>query len=188
MAESASINPYAPPGTNVDTFAETAVFSEFPRFSTWGVVGLSIVTLSLYFPYWMLTRTAILNRLLPQQAVSGAFMGLATALYVANMGMGVVDSIYGDSDGVASVYVILNLVSTVVFLVWVFKFRNRIVELAHAIPGKRGWLGRVMTFFFQVFYFQYKLNELIDGEGEAARTPGVHGSTPQSPFGSRRII
>jgi hypothetical protein len=44
-----------------------------------------------------------------------------------------------------------------------------------------------MTFFFQVLYFQYKLNELIDGEGEAA-TPGVHGSTPQSSFGSRRII
>jgi hypothetical protein len=188
MAEDPSINPYAPPGTNVDASVEGEIFSEFPRFSTWGVLGLSIVTLSMYFPYWMYTRTAILNRLLPHNPVPGALMGTGAALYVVNMGMAVLDGIYGNLDAVSGVSTILNLVSTIVFLVWVFKFRNRIHQLARAIPGTRGWLGALRTFFLQVLYFQYKLNQLIDAEVEGAATRAVPGATQQAPFGSGRIV
>ena len=51
---------YAPPASDLSRI-DHADISVFERFSTWYVVGLTIVTLSLYLPYWLYTRSISLN-------------------------------------------------------------------------------------------------------------------------------
>ena len=54
---------------------------EFQRFSTWYVVGLTIITLTFYLPYWLYTRTSILNEL-SENKISIIFTRFTVSFYV----------------------------------------------------------------------------------------------------------
>ena len=45
---------------------------------------------------------------------------------------------------------------------WVFFLRNRIHRITLAGEKSLFWLNGILTFLFQVFYLQYKINEYID--------------------------
>ena len=56
-------NPYSAPSADLDT--ETSPdqrMRSLPYFSCWYVFGLTIITLGLYYPYWMFTRSKIINQ------------------------------------------------------------------------------------------------------------------------------
>jgi hypothetical protein len=94
-------------------------------------------------------------------------MGLAVAavvLFVANVAASLVHQIYPQHFAAAVASSCINLILTVVTLVWVFQFRNRLNEFFAPRQENRYWLGGVLTFFFGVLYLQYKLNQLIDRE------------------------
>jgi hypothetical protein len=159
-----AINPYAPPKARLEAWVNPGTVQAFPRFSTWGVLLLDVVTLGIYPLYWLYTRTEILNRTLPSKQIP---MGLAVAvvvLFVTNVAASLVHQIYPHHFGVAAASSTINLILTIVDLVWVFKFRNRLNEFFASPKGDRYWLGVLLTFFFGVLYLQYKLNQLIDQE------------------------
>jgi hypothetical protein len=164
MADQFAINPYAPPKANLDAWVTPATVQAFPRFSAWWVLVLGVVTAGIYPFYWLYTRTEILNRMLPSKAIPMGLVVSALMLFVANVAASLVSLVYPDDLGVGALSSVINAVSTIVTLVWVFKFRNRLNERFVSQRGDRYWISGVLTFLFAVLYLQYKLNQLIDRE------------------------
>ena len=55
---------------------------------------------------------------------------------------------------------LLSVVANVLVLIWVFTIRNRIHQLSGAPKGNKLYLSGVITFFFSVFYMNYKIRQI----------------------------
>jgi magnesium-transporting ATPase (P-type) len=126
----------------------------FDRFSAWGVFFLSIITLGIYSVYWLVNRTNKANSLAKNQIAQGLVYGYV-ALYVVNL----VLSIAGILPELGF---IVSLASFVVAIILIFSLRTSLTELINEGSAEPVKLNGILTFFFNVIYFQYKINEAID--------------------------
>lgn len=130
----------------------------FTRFSTWYVVGLSIVTLSLYIPYWLYTRSKKLN-LIAAKPIPDLFMHINVMLFLVSYAL-IVFADFLPQDESADLFIrFIDLASNIAVLVWVFMFRT---QLRPFVESRGRSIGPVLTFFFQTFYLQYKINQILD--------------------------
>lgn len=151
-------NVYAAPQSDVVEVAQGGV-SGFERFSTWYVFLLAIVTLGVYLPYWLYSRTKVLNAQSEDQISSGFVwttillyaLALCTSIASAAVGQELAELVLLDSG--------VSLVANVFMIVWAFKFRNRLQKLIAPLQLKT---NPILTFLFQTLYMQYKVNEAID--------------------------
>lgn len=156
-------NPYAAPEAEVAMpSTDNAIdrIKTIKRFTTWGVVGFSIITLGIYGFYWLYSRTKTLNNSLdegqriPQWVILGAL--LSYVLYILlSIGSGFVPELAAIGGLLAIVYIVL-------YLIWIYKFRSRINMLTATKRGDKFWIGPILTFFINIFYFQYKINQIHD--------------------------
>jgi hypothetical protein len=165
-------NPYAPPQAVVDDVPPNrGSITAFTRFTTWGVVGLAVITLSIYVPYWLYTRTKVLDRVAPEKPIPPLLINAAIMLFILSMLFSFLEGAY-PTAGVKLSSSLLGLLSGVSFIVWAFMFRSRLNTLLGASSGDPLWLGPIMTFFFQILYLNYKINQGIDAEA-AGRNPAA---------------
>lgn len=163
-------NPYSAPDADLavkNTGSGVAKVKEFPRFTTWAVVGLSIITLGIYTFYWLYSRTKILNRLLPENKIAGwlpiAAIVTLIAYYVVSIAVPFLASASPElAAGLGGLSLIVNIAYIVFYLMWVFGFRSRLNQLSGSNKGDIFWLGGILTFFINVYYFQYKINQMHD--------------------------
>ena len=139
-----------------DSIGNIAVFT---RFSTWYVLGLSIVTLNLYAAYWLYTRTKKLNGIV-RNPISNLFCRITVALYCLSYAV----FAGGEIADIADPYFVLasaavDISGNILALVWVYMFRNR---LHREFAGENFRIGIIAPFFFMHLYLNYKLNELLD--------------------------
>ena len=157
-------NPYAAPQADVELPSSgnaIDVIKNLPRFTTWAVVGLSIITFGLYAIYWLYNRTSKLNAGLPddQKISKGVIMG-AMVSYLLYMVFSIVGPMV--MPELAIVGSVFALIYFVLFIIWIYKFRGAINNLTGTRERKKGWIGPILTFFINVYYFQYKINQIHD--------------------------
>ncbi len=169
MNESSS-NPYSAPEADITPQSGSgAAFAEFPRFSAWWVFFLSIITLSVYYYYWLISRASMINRALPQRPMS---IGLIWALIAIAVGNSIysnyVQFVGGPDPEQLGLFMLttsaVSLMTTVIYFVIVFAMRSRINELTGAPKGTSLWCNGILTFFFGPIYHAYKINQIKDAE------------------------
>ena len=170
MTDRLDIDPYAPPRVVVAD-PIPAGCPQFPRFSTWWVFLLSIVTFGVYVPYWLYTRTKILNTMSRYDPIPIALPVALFVLFVVCAGIGLVDGIDPDRMGAKSFLAIAQWIYVIVTLICEFSFRNRLNEDCMEGSDSPYWIGPVATFFFGILYLNYKLNQRL--ETEQGRNPSV---------------
>jgi len=154
---------YKPPESKL-TVDDYGNINLFKRVSAWYTIIFTILTLGLYFPYWLHTRTRILNRI-AHQKISAYFANFTALLFVATYVLLIAEVTFERFTNLQVVmqyftYLpILDLVANILILVWVFKFRNR---LQKTFSTSEFNIGIIVTFFFQIVYLQFKINVLID--------------------------
>ena len=158
-------NPYQPPKSSLQPPGSAGIRA-FPRLGTLLVVALGILTLGIYLLYWLYTRTRILNSLLPSRPVPAGLINFVLSTYIVVIGLSLVELAYPGNQTIGTVTSLINLVSSIGFLIWVFIFRERLNHFNNAAPGQRYWLGPILTFFFQSMYFQYKINQMLDEQND----------------------
>lgn len=126
----------------------------------------SVISIGLYYPFWLLWQTRVANRLVPQKKISTPFIAACFILSFVNV-LFLVPYIFSYSNPtlVYAEYIVENL-DVVFFLIWLFKLRNRINEGMASRSGLYEWCSGLWTFLFGIFYLQYKINHLsrfIDG-------------------------
>lgn len=156
-------NPYVAPEAELELQHDTGDLSVFPRFTTWAVFGLTIITLGIYAMYWLYNRTRKLNSICDDRIANG-FVAAAIGVYVASGVSSIVVSVadpYSTSGSLMLIDSLLGIASYILTLVWVYKFRNRLNRITNS-QGKPTWAGPILTFFFSVFYLSYKVNQHLD--------------------------
>jgi len=140
---------------------QSSPMQKLPRFSAWGVFGLSIISLGLYYTYWLFTRTQIINQIQDQKIP----MGLAhtvIGLLMVNLIFSLMSGANPDNEDYRQLASISGLCFNLGNLFWVFIIRQRIHRMTKAGEQSLFWLNGIFTFLFQVLYLQYKINEYID--------------------------
>lgn len=130
---------------------------KFKRFSTWGVFGLSVITMGYYNYYWLLSRTKTAN-LVSEKQTSLVPTYLAIAFGVVSL----ILTYGGFSAELAMVGLGLSFVSGILMLYSVFALRNRLVELTNKGAANPEKMGGIKTFFLNVFFLNYRINKNID--------------------------
>ncbi|WP_020409074.1 DUF4234 domain-containing protein [Hahella ganghwensis] len=156
-----SPSPETPP---VDPQNQSPGIADFPRLNVALFVALTMLSFSMYFVYWMFTRSQILNRQLGTAGISLGLMNLAVSAFFVYVGVYFYFQANPERGDLLMVTNIFALICQVLFLVWIFKIRNRLHLVMGVTRGHRYWCNALLTFLFNAFYVQYKINQMIDGE------------------------
>lgn len=138
---------------------------DFKRFSAWGVFGLLVVTVGIYYVYWLYTRSQVLAQY-KELEISPILINVVLAAYAGIFAFSFYLGMNPGDARLISVVNILQAVMTIANLIWLFTFRSRLNKLSGLKRGDGGWAGPILTFFFHVIYLQYKINKIKDGEAK----------------------
>ena len=155
----ATDNIYEPPKSDLHT--ESEGWDEFPRFSTWWVFLLSIVTLYFYIMYWMYTRSHKFNGIYPEKPISGFFMIGVPVLWIGSFLLAVIDPFV---NGVLMTVVwgdFVDLIAGIITIFWAFSIRERMNRLLFD-TGQEMSVEPIMTFIFGALYLNFKINQAKD--------------------------
>lgn len=165
----ATVNPYLAPDADLaveSTGSSTNKIKQFARFSTWAVVGLGSITMGGYAVYWLYSRIKVLNKLLPENKISTWLPIITLATYFLNIILSFAPLAMMENPElaimVAGISVLSSLIYVICFIMSIFAFRKRLNILSKSTKGDSSWLGGIKTFFFNVYYFQYKINQMHD--------------------------
>lgn len=136
--------------------------NEFERFSMWGFIGLSIVTLGAYYMYWMYARSERLNGV-HENKISKALMVLTMVSYIGYLASSFIpEAQFAGNDMLLVAVLGMMLGYLVLYVVWVFTFRSRMLDMAWNNGNADFKVNPVLTFLFGPLYFQYKINRYVD--------------------------
>lgn len=155
---------------------ESLSFPRFPRMQPFTTLLLTIITLGLYVPYWLYTRTRVLNGLCPAKPVPSIIIALCMGsllMFVILLFQFlnqlpetiVVEQLQNHPDFVK----LMDVAMAVNFLqlLWAIFFCHRLNNCTRAKPGDRYYssyffLTLAHLLIVNIFYLQYKLNQLMD--------------------------
>jgi len=141
---------------------------EIERLTTWAVFGLSMITFGFYTFFWLFSRTKILNQNLHEEDRIASWIpivGVISFILYFALSIGPALMISSNPELAATLMGIggiIGLVYIIMFLVWIFKFRSRLNLLSGSHSGETFWLGGILTFFANILYFQWKINQIHD--------------------------
>ncbi|WP_024610168.1 DUF4234 domain-containing protein [Pseudoalteromonas sp. TB64] len=151
-------NIYEAPESNLsqDNDSKNKPILEFERFSAWGVFFLTLITLGIYGVYWLYSRINKANTLAKNKVNKNLLYGYL-AMYVINFALS-----FATIPPMLSI--VISLTSMVLGLVVIFSLRSSFIELINEGSKEPVKLGGILTVFFNIIYFQYKINEAIDNQ------------------------
>lgn len=130
--------------------------------STLRLFVLSMITFGIYESYYVLSRTAILNRHLgDHSSISQKYVETILIINYAYVLAIIPMEAWGGDLGEW----ILNILATiwcVLVIIWAFKARNCIGIAFENTEWSRKWFPGLWTFLFTAWYFNYKINTMND--------------------------
>lgn len=155
-------DPYTSPSAGLETgVTDNKNMQKLPRISTWHVFALNILTLGLYYPYWLYTRSMIINQVHTNKIPSN-LINTVLAILIINLLFSLVSGQQTAPDEEKAASSLLSLLYIVSSWYWAFTIRNRIHQMTHAVKHSGYWLNGILTLLFPLLYLQYKINEYID--------------------------
>ena len=152
--------PYDPPAASL----EMGTPIELKKLNVWKMIFLTIITVGLYVPYWMYTRTKMLNLANEEESVSKFFTILAVSLLVLTYGFDVGSEFIKPEPGVAGIFKFIGIASNLCALFWALMFRSGLNSYTRAKKGDDLWSNGFFTWLFQAFYHQYKINKILEAQ------------------------
>jgi hypothetical protein len=134
--------------------------TQFKRQSVWVLLGLTVITATIYWSFWLRRQSRVLNQTLPQQPIPRWFFPISLALTILSIGWAIPEVLTDDAPVVIAIGKLLSKADLIFTIVWIFKVRNRLNLLLETSKSDKTWFGGVWTFLFGIFYVQFKLNRL----------------------------
>ncbi|WP_026691102.1 DUF4234 domain-containing protein [Alteribacter aurantiacus] len=135
--------------------------TDTPEFKSTPVIVtilLSLITMGIYMPYWFLTRRKELNKIDPEKKVSFEFPLSVLILYSLSALFTVLYLILPFSEGFVATIDGLDRIITfygvTVMVILSFRAVSLLKSYDSSIP-----VSKLATFFFTIWYVQYKINK-----------------------------
>jgi len=152
-------SPYASPSAElIQKNNDNKNILEFKRFSAWGVLGLSIITLGIYPIYWLWSRAEIINRLHEKKITKPWLIALVATTIIST----VMSFIPSEDPTFLIVSSVMGLAYFVPYIVVLFGARNNLQDIMGSESNEAYRLNAVLTFLASAIYLQYKINQCID--------------------------
>lgn len=151
------VNPYSTPESDLSVDDNSARGVEnFKRFSAWGVFGLTMITFGIYPLYWLVNRGKLINTFHDNKIPNLVLNGFVVSV----VGYFVLSIIATTSqNGFLLMLTGLCALAYMITYLWMlFAERSRLkVILDRSI-------NPILTLFGTAIYFQYKINQTLDGK------------------------
>jgi hypothetical protein len=149
------------------------IIEGLPTQKTLVLVGLSIITFFVYPAHYVKRFSDRLNEV--ESYAPTISPGLVWAVLIAAYAS--LAFLFGyiaveETHPIALISTIIDRVSNILFIVWAFKVRARLHALLNPGPDSPYWFHGFWTFFFNVFYINYKIAKLKNPESLAAQVAG----------------
>ena len=159
--------PVVPYGSAPAAYPQTASTYPDPPNLHWALVLLiGIFTCGLFSLVWMFVQAAWMRKVSPNSKALTYYIVwivLYVVTIVAEIAAGVANNNGTPSSGLTALYAVCGLANIVMFLVAIFTMRSDMEEHFNGPEPVGLSLSGVMTFFFNILYFQYhftRINEL----------------------------
>lgn len=156
--EQAADNPYRTPDAELVKSADASNVLKLGRFSAWAVFGLTVITLGIYPLYWMYTRAGSINKI-HENKISSALLISLVVVTLLSFASNFLDQTQPE---MVIGGMVVGIVYMVLYLIVLFKIRNRLQDILSQAQAGSFHVGPVLTFFFFCIYLQYKINQCID--------------------------
>ena len=131
------------------------------------MIILTFITAGIYWPIWFMTRRKAINGMQAKEKLGSGVFVLAIVLFVISLlvalGAGVLERLGGElllAKGLETFSGVVHAIAAAAVLVQSFKVR-RIFDEHFNVHGQQGIaFSRVATFFFILYYLQYKINRM----------------------------
>lgn len=137
---------------------------ELKRTSVILLIFLTVITAGIYYPIWFLKRRNVINSLQSKEKLNSGVFIFAIVVFSISL---LVALISGACEELGEMYTakgldafsrILDLVAGITLLVQCFKVRRIFNEHFNIHLKRVIAFSGVATFFFQIYYLQYKVN------------------------------
>jgi cyanate permease len=126
------------------------------------VLLLGVVTCGIFLSVWFFVQASYIRKLVPKnQAMLWYGIGIGLSFCA-----GLVRAANHDDTGVAGLTGLMQLVGYGFIIAGIFSLKNGIEEHFNSAENIGLSLGGVMTFFFNVIYFQYHFNKICDARAQ----------------------
>ena len=159
--------------------------AKFKKTNVVGVILLSFITGGIYFPIWFLRRREAINRLRSPEGIGWAAPFAATVAFSLGLCAAFASGFAGAMglrEAVGELFAsarVLAMVGAVLILFECFKVRRILLDHLRAqssgifsssvaLERDTSFSG-VATFFFGIYYLQYKINRFLEGLNAAAQ-------------------
>ena len=159
--------------TTINT--ERNCFKDFKKVNIALMVLLTLITFGIYNAYWYLSRKNDINKLSSSNKVSSGFFIFAIVLQSISL---ILSLLSGFLEGIGeslNQYAILllarqmksfdpyiNIILFIIFVFSAFKVKRIFQDHLSDITGSPYPFSALATFFFQIWYLQYKVNRLSE--------------------------
>lgn len=131
--------------------------------STWALVGLSLITYGVFLVYYARRQSVILNESSPpDKQISPGFIRTWFVLTYVSLALFLVYFFVPDDSLWAKAGNLSDRFDGIFGLIWAFWARSSFHRLMVSQKGTPNWMHGFWTFLFQAFYFNFKVNRLLE--------------------------
>lgn len=120
---------------------------------------VSIITFGIYMPVWLLARYNKFNSLHSDKKLFRSVPITAIVVYAASTSLIFMKGLF-DLEGLEHIYNKLDAVGYALIIWESLKIRRILIQHFNDHLKKTLRLNAILTFFFTIFYLQYKINRL----------------------------
>jgi len=127
------------------------------------MILLTIITYGIYFPIWFLRRQNLFNQLPVKEKLNSGAAIFVLIIYCISVFFIPVKLLTQNAsliDILNTIDTFISLLGGLIILILAFKVRRILNEYCNEHLGMNVPFSRVATFFFTIFYLQYKINRL----------------------------
>ena len=129
--------------------------------NTWRLLGLGVITYGVYFAYYIKRQTDKINTHLDEDtAISNGLISSIFVVSYLSAALLIPYVILPDDHPVTAISSIVDIIGSVMLLVWGFKARNRVNAVCSFNKDNKSWFHGFWTFVATPLYFNYKVNQL----------------------------
>lgn len=146
------------------------LIEKFKYGSTLKLIFFGVITLGIYFAYYIKRQTAVINDHIEEnEKISNLLVNLIivvsyinTLLVVAPFVIVVTGGYLTDSYPITLITNsgIFDIIYSVSYIMWGVKAKNRMNKLLSAEKGSDYWFSTLWSVVFTSFYFNFKINKL----------------------------
>ena len=135
-----------------------------PEMQWWLVILIGGVTCGLFIFYWYYRQVVFVKKLDPQSKAMKMILGGLGLMFGGLFIASILGAILGDSMAIIAglLGMVSNLGSTILVILGVFNMRTSIERHYNTVENIGLKLSPVMTFFFNIYYFQYHFSRIAE--------------------------